>query len=355
MLTIGIDAHKRVHVAVALDERGQEVGIWRGPNSRAGWAELLAWAPGRSEGRQFGIEGAWGYGRGLAQHLVAADEHVYEVNARWTAAGRRRARNQSKTDRLDAQAVARFVCQEGLGLAQITAEDESAVLDMLTVERNSAVGEATRTRNQLHAHLLQLDPEYHQHLPPLRSRAGVRAAKEYTVEGTDLLRLERASAVRRLAVRLELAEDQADEMANRIRALVADRFLPLTRLCGVNLLTAGAIAGMLGPGRRFSTDAELAAYAGVSPLEASSANTTRHRLNRGGNRRLNAVLYRIAITQAHHSPEARAYLSRRTSEGKTRKEAYRALKRYLARAVFRLWAECIRDMEACSAPRSTCG
>ena len=118
------------------------------------------------------------------------------------------------------------------------------------------------------------------------------------------------------------------------------RFEPLTRLCGVDLLTAGTLAGILGPGRRFSTDAQLAAYAGAAPLEASSAGLVRHRLNRGGNRRLNCILYRIVLTQAHHSLQARAYLDRRTSEGKSRREGMRALKRYVIRAIWRLWAEC---------------
>ncbi len=125
-----------------------------------------------------------------------------------------------------------------------------------------------------------------------------------------------------------------------IGELAAIRYTPLTRLCGINLLTAGAIAGMLGPGLRFASDAELAAYAGVSPLEASSAGKTRHRLNRSGNRRLNAVFYRIALTQAQHLPEARAYLERRVTEGKRRREAHRALRRYIARSVFKLWREC---------------
>jgi transposase len=95
------------------------------------------------------------------------------------------------------------------------------------------------------------------------------------------------------------------------------------------------------PGRRFATDAQLAAYAGVAPLEASSAGTVRHRLNRGGNRRLNAILYRIALTQARYSSEARTYLDRRVAEGKTRREALRALKRFLIRAIWRLWQECL--------------
>jgi transposase len=92
--------------------------------------------------------------------------------------------------------------------------------------------------------------------------------------------------------------------------------------------------------RRFSNDAQLAAYAGVAPLEASSAGDIRHRLSRDGNRELNAIIYRIAITQARWSPEARAYLRRRISEGKTTREALRALERYIVRAIWRLWREC---------------
>ena len=92
-------------------------------------------------------------------------------------------------------------------------------------------------------------------------------------------------------------------------------------------------------------DAALAAYAGVSPLEASSAGAVRHRLNRGGNRRLNAILYMIALSQARHSEQAKVYLARRVSEGKTRREAIRALKRYLVRAIWRLWQECFPTAE----------
>jgi len=91
---------------------------------------------------------------------------------------------------------------------------------------------------------------------------------------------------------------------------------------------------------RFATDAQLAAYAGVAPLGASSAGLVRHRLNRGGNRRLNSMLYRIVLTQAHHLPAAKGYIDRRLSEGKTRREAHRALRRFVIRAIWRLWHEC---------------
>src|SRR3712207_8393361 len=106
MLTIGVDAHKRVNMAVAIDAAGREVARWRGPNSVEGWRQLAAWAAALGEDARWGIEGAWNYGRGLAQFLVEAGAAVYEVNARWTAAGRRRARTPGKSDGLDARARA---------------------------------------------------------------------------------------------------------------------------------------------------------------------------------------------------------------------------------------------------------
>lgn len=340
MITIGVDAHKRMHVALALDDAGQELGHWRGLNSAAGWRSLAQWAGELGCQRRWAIEGAWNYGRGLAQQLVAAGETVYEVNARWTALGRRSARKPGKTDRLDARAVALLARQEAPTLPQVSPEDDSSILALLTTERDAALGEATRLGNQIHALLMQLDPEYHRHLPTLRSRAGLNALESYQSPRGCLLQEQRAAAVRRLAERLRLTLSQSEELARQIATYAEAGFSPLTRLCGVNLLTAGMLAGILGPGRRFSTDAELAAYAGAAPLEASSAGLTRHRLNRGGNRRLNAILYRIALTQAHYSPEARAYLDRRVSEGKSRREAIRALKRFIVRAIWRLWQDC---------------
>jgi len=127
--------------------------------------------------------------------------------------------------------------------------------------------------------------------------------------------------------------------------LLPPLFSPLMRLKGVNALTAGMLAAILGPGRRFPTDADLALFAGVAPLEVSSAGRVRHRLNRGGNRRLNAILYRIALTQARVWPDAQAYVARRMGEGKTKREALRALKRYLVRAIFHLWQECVPHLQ----------
>lgn len=347
MVTLGVDAHKRMHVAVALDEAGRELAHWRGQNSALGWQGLLDWAIALDHGpRQWGIEGAWNYGRGLGQHLVGAGETVYEVNPRWTAAGRRRARQMAKTDRLDARAVADFVRQEAPRLPRVWGDDETAVLDLLTSEREAVLGEATRLRNQLHALLLQLDPEYHEHLESLDSLEGLAALEGYRAPTVGALADERAAAVRRLAQRLRLALEHAAELAQRVKALTVEAgFAPLTEIFGVGFIIAGTLAGILGPGSRFDSDAELAAYAGVAPIETSSAGLVRHRLNRGGNRRLNSLLHMIAVTQLRSWAPARAYVSRRTTEGKTRREGTRALKRFLVRAIWHAWQRCLEARE----------
>ena len=345
MISVGVDTHKALHVAVALDEFGRELSVWQGGNTEREWSRFGRWLEQLGAERQVGVEGAWSYGRGLAQSLVGAGERVYEVNARWTAAGRRTARQRDKSDHHDAHQVALFVHREAAQLTAIVPDDETALLDLLTTEREATLNETRRLKNQLHVLLHQLDPEYRQSIPSLKTKSGLRAVREYQPRDRDAMSEARAASVRRLAARLELALTQTAELEEQIAELTAARFAPLTKLCGVSLLTAGTLAGILGPGQRFASDAALAAYGGVAPLETSSAGRVRHRVNRGGNRRLNAVLYRIAVTQTSHSEEARAYIARRMQEGKTKREAMRALKRYLARAVWRLWTECWEQEE----------
>jgi transposase len=290
----------------------------------------------------------------LAQFLVERGEPVFEVNSRWTALGRKSARSVGKTDVLDAHAVAGTVLREANSLPKVTADDVTVVLDLLVSERESAIVEATRLRNQLHALLGVLDPGYERTLPPLKTKAGLEALLVYSNPRPGAICAERSASVRRLAERLQLATDQSVAVGKRIREIAAAHFEPLTEICGVSLLTAGALAGVLGPGRRFATDAELAAYAGAAPLEASSAGKVRHRLNRGGNRQLNAILYRIVLTQSRVSPEARRYIERRREEGRTRREAVRALKRYVVRAIWRRWQECLSETQDLRDPLLGC-
>jgi len=234
---------------------------------------------------------------------------------------RRKARKSGKSDHLDAHAVAQLVREDGTTLPQVSADGQTAILDLLVTDREGALAEATRLRNQIHQLLLQIDPEYKVHLPNLKTQAGLGVLTTYTTTSQHALDQQRAAIIGRIAERLHLALTQAKELADQIRTHAQVHYMPLTQLRGVNLLTAGAVAGILEPGKRFLTDAQLAARPGVAPPEASSAGRVRHRLNPGGNRRLNAILYRIALTQAGCYPAAQADLARRQAEGKTRREA----------------------------------
>jgi transposase len=343
MVTIGVDAHKSLHAATVLDERGQVLGHRQEASSAEGWTALLRWAVdlGGDEGRQWGIEGAGYYGRGLAQMLLAAGEAVYDINPRWTAASRRRSRHPGKSDRFDALAVARYLREEAGSLPRLAAEDATTVLDVLVAERESLLTETTRLRNQLHALLLQLDPRYRDQLPELSGAAALAALQAYQASIAGEVAQQRAASVRRLALRLQLATEQVDELTGQIEARAEAGFSPLTELPGVGKLTAGMLAGILGRLDPQVGEARLAMYAGVAPLEASSAGKVRHRLNRSGNRSLNSLVHRIVVTQSRCHAPARAYLARRQAEGKTRREAIRALKRFIVRAIWRLWQRCL--------------
>jgi len=265
MITIGVDAHKGEHVAVAADETGRKLASCRYRNAATGWVRLAEWADRMGCPRQWGIEGSWNYGLGLAQHLVAQGEVVFEVNPRWTAVGRRRARKVGKSDDLDAHAIAVVTLREAATLPQVTRENDSTILDLLIIERENALSEATRLRNQIHQLLSRVDPDYRQHLPCLQTQACLRTLEVYAPPHAEGIQFERVLVIRRRAKRLKLATCQAAEIGKRIRSLAAQRYAPLTELCGVNYLTAGAPAGILGPGQRFKNDAQVAAYAGVAP------------------------------------------------------------------------------------------
>ncbi len=166
--------------------RPQQRGGLDGAASRA-WTQALAPTPDAAEACRWGIEGTWGYGRGLAQHLVAAGEAVCEINTRWTAQERCRARNRSKTDGRDAQAIALYTWREGAALPYVAADDGTAVLEVLVTQHDAAVAEATRLRNQAHQLLLQCDPTYRDRLPALTTEGGSRRWSDTKHRGTAVL------------------------------------------------------------------------------------------------------------------------------------------------------------------------
>jgi len=224
-------------------------------------------------------------------------------------------------------------------LPRVVCNDDARILSHLSEERETLVHEATRVRNRLHAVLLELDPEYKQWASLLSSQ-GLSALEALPSDPEDdALRQALRASVRRHAAHLTMLMRDINELAKEIETR-AQPYAALTEITGVAPLTAGTLAGIIGSHAPFANDAQLAAYAGVAPLEASSAGNGRHRLNRGGNRRLNAIIYRIAIAQLRHPGQGRAFLDKKLCQGHTKKEAIRSLKRYIVRAIWRHWRRC---------------
>jgi transposase len=343
MYSVGVDAHKKVLVAEAVDGAGQATARWQGPNNVEGWQRFANWLDSLAGPVQVGIEGAYSYGRALAQLLVTREVVVYDINPRWTAAYRRTARRQHKSDALDARAVALVSQRDAPDLPRVQVDDVSSLLQVMVSERDAVQAESVRLRNQLHAQLFQLGLE----AGTIDTAAKLRRIIETLPAPANALAGQRLVAIRRLAERCFLALGDVARYAAEIAALGEEHFAPLARIHGVGFLTAGILASHLGPNSRFSSDAQLAAYAGAAPIEASSAEHVRHRLSRGGCRKLNATLYLIALSQLRSpTSQGRAYVDKRRRDGRTLREALRALKRYIARAVFQAWRECLKPHPA---------
>jgi len=248
-----------------------------------------------------------------------------------TAPQRRRGRVRGKSDSIDALAVARAALQEPLLDGPRPGEETLRELKLLVDHRDDLVAERRRCQQRLRWHLHELDPGLAVPLGALDravwlDRLGRQLARR---EQTTQVRIARDQLARCRTLTRSIVELDP-ELQARTRALAPG----LLELAGCGALSAAKLLCEIGPIDRFRTDAQLARHAGVAPLDASSGKHQRHRLDRGGNRQLNCALHRIAVTQGRIHPPARAYLERKQTEGKTRREAIRCLKRQLARTVY---------------------
>ena len=204
-------------------------------------------------------------------------------------------------------------------------------LKLLVDHRDDLVAERRRCQQRLRWHLHELDPRLAVPLGALDRAVWLDRL------GRQLARREQSTQVRiarDLVGRCRTLTRSIGELDRELHARTAALAPRLLQLPGCGSLSAAKLLCEIGPIDRFPTDAQLARHAGVAPLDASSGKHQRHRLDRGGNRQLNCALHRIAVTQGRVHPPARAYLERKQSEGKTRREAIRCLKRQLARTVY---------------------
>ncbi len=331
---IGIDPHKSVNAAAAIDEQGELAGHKTFPANRKGLRALERWAK-RFPERRWAVEGAAGIGRPVAQRLAKAGERVVDVPPKLSSKARLLSTgNARKNDRLDATFTAQAALQNER-LAPVLSEDGDdahvEVLRLLTERREDLVAERTRALNRLHVLLRDLlsDTVSKQLSADAASRLLRRVRPRDEPART---RRQLASEVVRDVRALDRRIADLDE---RIRQEVEASGTTLTEIFGVGPILAAKIVGIVGNVARFPSKAHFASYAGVAPIEASSGEVVRHRLSLAGNRTLNKVLHMIAVCQARSDPRGGVYLRKKLAEGKSRREAMRCLKRRISDAVFK--------------------
>jgi transposase len=334
LVTLGVDTHADTHVAAALDQLGRHLGTITVATTIRGFGELVEWACQFGVIDRVGVEGTGCWGAGLARWLRHEGFIVVEVDR----PNRRTRRRYGKSDTVDALAAARAV-QSGEALGTPKAGDgDVEAIRMLRVAHRSAVKARTQAANQLHALVVTAPGELRDQLRGLVIRDLVAAAARMRPGPTpDTPVAVTRYTLRSLALRYQQLETQAGDLKAQMSRFV-DKVAPmLVAEQGVNTLTAAALLVAAGDNpQRLRSEGSFAHLCGVAPLDASSGKQERHRLNRGGDRQANRALHTVAIVRMSHDERTKNYVAGRISEGKTKREAIRCLKRYIAREIYRL-------------------
>ncbi|MFE7332290.1 IS110 family transposase [Streptomyces sp. NPDC057565] len=331
MILIGVDPHKSSHTAVAVDAAGHQVAHRRFVVNAGTYRQLMRWCE-RWPDRRFAVEGAGGLGRSLAQQLAAAGENVVDVPSTLSARARLLATGgDRKTDAKDALHVAQVALFRH-DLRPVVQEDQTTILRLLTERRDDLVHERTRVLNRMHAVLRDLLPGG----APTGLSADKAAALMKGIRPVTATDNCRRDIARDLLADLRRLDRQVKDNEAEMREAVAATRTTLTVLPGLGTVLAAKVIGHIGDISRFPTEHHFASYTGSAPLDASSGNNVRHRLNTGGNRALNSVLHTIAVCQIRDGGRGQDYYLRKIAEGKTPAEARRALKRRLSNVVYRI-------------------
>ncbi len=330
MFIIGIDPHKGSHTAAVLDEREVVVGELRVTADRRQRDRLLKFAA-PYEPRTWAIEAAAGLGALLAQQLVAAGETVLDVPPSLSARARLLdSGHTDKTDPHDARSAA-VVALRHESLQLVRPVDHTAVLRLLADRRHDLIALRTRTVCRLHALLCLLTPGgFGQRMSADQAAKVLRG-----IRSTDAVSAERKHVALELLADLRRLDQQITAINDRTVDAVAASGTTVTEVYGIGPILAAVIVGHTGHVGRFPTAGHYARYNATAPIEASSGPKVRHRLNPRGNRHLNHALHVAAVTQIRNDTPGRAYFDRKVAEGKTKKEALRALKRRVSDAVYR--------------------
>jgi transposase len=335
MIVVGTDTHKSTHTCGAVEAAtGRTLAERTAKARRPGFDELLAWARALGPERVWAIEDCRGVSGAFERFLVADGEWIVRIAPKHMAGARKSSRERGKSDSIDARAIARAALKEGIETLPTAHLDERALeIRLLLDHRDNLVAERSRDQSRLRWHLHDLWPALE-----IPRRALDRDKWLSKISG----RLARAEQSARVRIARELVRHikertrKVGALERQLEPLVVAYAPQLLEERGCGPLTAAKLIGEIAGAERFGSDAKLARTGGVAPIPASSGNTHRHRLDRGGNRQLNAALHRLAVNKGKYCPLSSAYLERKQAEGKSRKEALRCLKRFLARRVWQL-------------------
>jgi transposase len=337
-VVLGVDTHKDFHAAVAITDTGVYLGGRQFPATWAGYAQLIGWAQGLGRLRRAGVEGTGSYGAGLARALRAAGIEVADIN-RPDRATRRR---QGKTDLVDAEAAARTVLAGKATVVPKTGDGTVETMRIIKIAKDSAVKAQIQAINQLKAILVTADPALREPLEPLSRAKLLHHCAELDPAGHHPVTAAAICTLRLLARRAQYLGQEIRSLQRQLTHAVGHSAPRLLDLDGIGPDTAATLLITAGDNpHRLRSEGSFAALCGVSPVEASSGKTRRHRLNRGGDRQANAALYMATLTNLRWNPHTQAYKARRTTEGMSTREIIRCLKRYLARSVYRIIREAI--------------
>ena len=332
-VTGGIDTHGEVHVAAALDEVGGLLGTQSFGADPDGYSALLSWLQSFGSVGKVGVEGTGSSGAGIARFLARAGVHVVEVDRQ-----NRQARRQSgKSDPLDALEAAR-AAQSGRAHGTAKSRDGGVeAIGVLVVAKRSARGARVKALGQMRQLTFSAPDQLQSKLKGLPIAAFVATAQGFRpTRSPDVVTVATKAALSSLAHRVGELEEEISDLDAMITPLLEETAPELLAVYGVGIDTAAALLVAAGDNpERLRSEAAWAHLCGVSPLEASSGKVTRHRLNRGGDRQANRALWHIVITRLASDPRTQAYMERRVKDGRSKSEAIRMLKRYVAREVYR--------------------
>ena len=330
-LVVGVDTHQDEHVAVAIDRQGVRLGELHTVATTHGYEELERWSRGLGEIHAFGIEGTGSYGAGVARFLTSRGYTVVEVNR----PDRSTRYRKGKSDPTDAEMAARAVLAGVADATPKSGEGEVEMIRMLKSAKDSAVKARTQAINQMKALVVTAPAELRETLDGLAAGALVTRCKSFRAGRLDGPLAAARYTLRSLARRYRQLSKEVLDLEAELDLLTRTAAPALVDGFGIGPDSAATLLIAAGSNPdRLHSEAAFASLCGVSPIPASSGKTNRHRLNRGGHRQANAALHRIVVVRLRHDERTQAYMRRRTTEGMSKAEVIRCLKRYVAREVF---------------------